>query len=245
MRKIQYRKAIQIYMEVFDYLINTDSFVFKTDQEFLKSKITISESGFIKQVQSRKNIWDLKKDTIIVIPEIDVLEPLTKGIDSILETGVISESTNENYAYIHSPQQSQNKKVKYYQSYGEIFFLFKEIKKIEQTLEDTNNKVIDFNLIKLREFRNEILKLTSLEKKKIEYYARLEQELIEDTSNLLMVDEDGNLIPDFMKYLYFQNNPDYSIRLASPNTYIDWQKFKSCIIQSYISQSTEKKLRLY
>ncbi len=101
MEKVKFNIAVQTYMEVFDYLINNDLFVFDSGADFLKSKIKIGDYGFIKETQSSRNNWDEEATKKELVPAIYVLNVLTKNIDEILRTSNVPVSPNTDYAYIN------------------------------------------------------------------------------------------------------------------------------------------------
>lgn len=67
----------------------------------------------------------------------------------------------------------------------------------------------------------------------IECYARLEEELISYTANLLMIYENDYPVEDFRKDFYFRNDSSYPLRFASQDSYVDWNDLKNCITDSY------------
>lgn len=56
-----------------------------------------------------------------------------------------------------------------------------------------------------------------------------------------MIDENGCLVEDARKDLYFRNNSSYPLHFASQESYIDWNDFKYCITNNYKEQLNENK----
>lgn len=81
--------------------------------------------------------------------------------------------------------------------------------------------------MKLKDLSSAFAKLTPLEIRTIECYARLEEELISYTANLLMIDENDYPVEDF------RNDSSYPLHFASQDSYVDWNDFKNCITDSY------------
>lgn len=241
MEKVKFSVAVQTYMEVFDYLINNDLFVFDSGTDFLKSKIKIGDYGFIKETQSSRNNWDEETTKKELVPAVYVLNVLTKNIDEILRTRNVPASPNTDYAYINDTKAKFTGKKTYYESYQSLLKLLKQVRQGQQQLQYSDGKIIDFNLIKLKELSSIFSKLKPIEIRTIECYARLEEELISYTGNLLMIDEDGYAVDNFRKDLYFRNDPSYPLRLASEDSYIDWNDFKDCITDAYEYQLEENK----
>ena len=245
MEKVKFNIAIQTYMEVFDYLINNGLFVFDSGKDFLKSRIKIGEYGFMLETQVARNTWNEKNPNEKLVPAIYVLNVLTKNIDEILRTSNVPVSPSEDYAYINDTKTKLSGRKTYYRSYQELLKLLKQVKRGQEQLQYTDGKIIDFNLTKLKDLSSAFAKLTPLEIRTIECYARLEEELVGYTANLLMIDEDGYPVDDFRKDLYFRNDPSYPLRFASQESYVDWNDFKYCIINNYEEQLAENKFDLH
>lgn len=244
MEKVKFNIAIQTYMEVFDYLINNGLFVFDSGKDFLKSRIKIGEYGFMLETQVARNTWDEKNPNEKLVPAIYVLNILTRNIDEILRTANVPGSPSEDYAYINDTKIKSSRRKTYYRSYQDLLQLLKQVKQGQEQLQYTDGKIIDFNLTKLKDLSSVFSKLTPLEIRTIECYARLEEELVSYTANLLMIDEDGYPVDDFRKDFYFRNNPSYPLHFASRESYVDWNDFKYCITSNYEEQLAENKFDL-
>lgn len=245
MEKVKFNIAIQTYMEVFDYLINNGLFVFDAGEDFLKSRIKIGEYGFMLETQVARNTWGEKNPNEKLVPAIYVLNVLTKNIDEILRTVNVPVSPSENYAYINDTKTKSSGRKTYYRSYQDLLQLLKQVKRGQEQLQYADGKIIDFNLTKLKDLSSVFSKLTPLEIRTIECYARLEEELVSYTANLLMIDEDGYPVDDFRKNFYFRNDPSYPLRFASQESYVDWNDFKYCITNNYEEQLAENKFDLH
>lgn len=242
MEKVKYNVAIKTYMEVFDYLINNNLFVFDAGIDFLKSKIKIdAQYGFIKETQSVRGIWENSKEE--VVPSIYVLKVLTDNLEEILRTLNIPAVLNDNYAYINNINAKLSGKKTYYSSYQEILSKLKDVKASQEKLFYSDGKIIDFSLVHLRELSNIFEKMTPLDIRTIECYARLEEELINYTANLLLVDEYGYPLDDFRRRTFDGTNND--VKLASRDMIVNWEEFKNCILDNYQYQKDEKKFDLY
>ena len=228
-------------MEVFDYLINNGLFVFDSGKDFLKSRIKIGEYGFMLETQVARNTWDEENPNEKLVPAIYVLNILTKNIDEILRTINIPASPSQDYAYINDTKAKFSGKKTYYKSYQDLLQLLKQVKQGQEQLQYSDGKIVDFNLVRLRDLSVAFSKFTPLEIRTIECYARLEEELIGYTANLLMIDEDGYAVEDFRKDYYFRNDPSYPLHFASKDSYVDWNDFKECITGSYEYQLEENK----
>ena len=241
MEKTKYSIAIKTYMEVFDYLINNDLFVFDSGRDFLKSIIKIdAQYGFIKETQSVRGIWDESKQE--VVPSIYVLKVLTDNIEEILRTLDIPAVPNDKYAYINDTKAKLSGKKTYYGSYQEILSKLKDVRVGQEKLFYSDGKVIDFSLVRLKELSSIFQKMTPQDIRTIECYARLEEELINYTANLLLVDEYGYPLDDFHRRTY--DGSDGSIKIASKDTDVDWEEFKNCILDNYEYQKEENKFDL-
>ena len=241
MEKVKYNVAIQTYMEVFDYLINNELFVFDSDKDFLKNRIKIGEYGFILETQVTRNNWDEENLRKKLVPAIYVLNVLTKNIDEILRTMNVPVSPSKDYAYINETKTKLTGKKTYYQSYQDLLKLLKQVKQGQNQLQYSDGKIIDFNLIKLRDLSATFSKLTPLEIRTIECYARLEEELINYTAFLLLRDEYG--YPVDYPNEEMLSNPEY--HLDSTDSYVDWDEFKEYILESYNYQLEENKFDMH
>lgn len=197
------------------------------------------------ETQVARNTWDEKNPEEKLVPAIYVLNVLTKNIDEILRTMNVPVSPSKDYAYINDTKAKLSGRKTYYRSYQDLLQLLKQVKRGQEQLQYTDGKIIDFNLTKLIDLSSAFAKLTPLEIRTIECYARLEEELVSYTANLLMIDEDGYPIDDFRKDLYFRNDPSYHLRFASQESYVDWDDFKYCITNSYEEQLEENKFDLH
>lgn len=56
MEKVKYSIAVQTYMEVFDYLITNNLFVYDSGEDFLDARIKIGEYGFVEESQIRRGV---------------------------------------------------------------------------------------------------------------------------------------------------------------------------------------------
>lgn len=240
MEKVKYNIAIQTYMEVFDYLISNDLFVFDSGKDFLKSRIRIGEYGFIKETQAIRDTWDEENDKIELVPVIYVLNVLTANIDVILRNGHVPVSPTSNYAYINDTKAKISGKKTYYQSYQKLLQSLKDAKKAQDQAQYSDGKILNFALFKLKDLVSIFSRLSSLEKRTIECYAKLEEELTNYTSNMLMIDDEGYQVEDFRKDLYFRGDSNYPLRFSSEETYVDWNEFKNHIKDSYEYQLEEK-----
>lgn len=241
MEKTKYSIAIKTYMEVFDYLINNDLFVFDSGRDFLKSRIKIdAQYGFIKETQSVRGIWDDSKQE--VVPSIYVLKVLTDNIEEILRTLDIPAVPNDKYAYINDTKAKLSGKKTYYDSYQEILSKLKDVRAGQEKLFYFDGKVIDFSLVRLKELSSIFQKMTPQDIRTIECYARLEEELINYTANLLLIDEYGYPLDDLHRRIY--DGSDGSIKIASKDTVVDWEEFKDCILDNYEYQKEDNKFDL-
>ncbi len=238
MEKVKYNIAVQTYMEVFDYLINNDLFIFDADKDFLKSRIRIGEYGFIKETQAVRGVWDAKNDQKVLVPAIYVLNVLTTYIDDILRSGRVPVSPTSDYAYIHDTASKLSGQRTYYQSYQTLLQSLVDVKRAQEQAQYYDDKVLNFHLFKLRDLARTLSRLSPLEKRTMECYAKLEEELTGNTAALLMIDEDGYPVEDFRKELYFSGA--YPLRFASNDTYVDWDAFKSHIVNYYEFQREKK-----
>ncbi len=241
MEKVKYNIAIQTYMEVFDYLISNDLFIFDSDKDFLKSKIKIGEYGFIKQTQAIRNTWNEQNDTFELVPAIYVLNILTVNIDDILRNSNVPTSPTSDYAYINDTKAKITGKKTYYSSYQKLLQYLKDIKHAQEQEQYSNGKIIDISLLKLKDLVSIFSRLKPLDKRTIECYARLEEELINYTHSLFMIDDNEHSVEDLKKDLYFRGDLDYQLRCASKETYVDWSEFKELITENYEYQLEENK----
>lgn len=245
MEKVKWNIALQTYMQIFDYLISNGLFVFDSGKDFLKSRIKIGEYGFLLETQVSRNTWDEENPNEKLVPAIYVLNVLTKNIDEILRKVDIPSSPSKDYAYISDTKAKLTGKKTYYKSYQELLSLLKQVKNGQEQLQYSDSKIIDFNLVKLRDLSTTYKRLTPIEKRTIECYARLEKELVHYTANLLMIDEDGFTVDHFRKPYYHNDDPNYPLRYASEDSTIDWQDFKDCITDNYEYQLEENKFDMH
>lgn len=236
MEKVKYNIAIQTYMEVFDYLITNDLFVFDAGKDFLQSRIRISQYGFVEETQVSRGIWNEEHPNERLIPAIRVLKVLTDNIDSILNIANVPTSATSQYAYVHDIKFKMTGQKSYFSSYGELLKTFKEVYNAQKNASYSDGKVVDITLAKYRDFSKLFSKMTPLEKRTIECYAKLEQELEECTKNLLFLDEYGVPLDDLHKN--FAVESDY--KLASKSTYVYWDEFKENVLSHYEYQQEEK-----
>ena len=240
MEKVKYNVAIQTYMEVFDYLINNKLFVFDSGKDFLKNRIKIGEYGFMLETQVARNTWDEKNPREKLVPAIYVLNVLTKNIDEILRTMNVPVSPSKDYAYVNDTKAKLSGKKTYYQSYQDLLELLKQVKQGQEQLQYSDGKIVDFSLLKLRDLSSTFSKLTPLEIRTIECYARLEEELINYTALLLLRTEYG---PVEYPTREMCSDPEY--HFGSKDSYVDWFEFKECITDSYNYQLEENKFDMY
>lgn len=225
MEKVKYKIAIQTCMEVFDFLMKNNLFVFDAEYDFLKSRITITEAGFVKETQSQRGNWKNSKSELV--PTLYVLNILIQNVEKALSMyDVSAASIDGKYASIPTNTPTQ----KYYKSYKEILDKLKNLRRLKSEFNDTGkspkNMHLDFGL----EQNPQVLR-------QIECYAKLEEQLKQNTYGLLIVDEynvpatpfdreykidtDGNFIPP----------EDY--KFASEEMYVYWDDFKNSVLDSY------------
>ena len=85
--------------------------------------------------------------------------------------------------------------------------------------------------------------MTPLEKRTVECYAKLENELVSYTANLLLVDEYGYPLDDLHRRTY--DGRDSSVKFAGKNTEVDWDMFKECITDNYAYLEEKGKFDLH
>lgn len=237
MEKVKYNVAIQTYMEVFDYLITNNLFVYDYGEDFLEARIKIGDYGFLEEKQIRRGVWDEEYPNEKIIPAIRVLKILTDTIDDLLQRTDVPTSPDSKYAYLHDLKSKIGGKKSYYSSYQELLKIFKDVYHGQELLFNSDGKIIDFALAKYQQISDRFAKMTPLEKRTIECYAKLEEELISYTANLLLVDEYGYPLDDLHRKTY--DGTDSSIKLASKESQVDWQEFKDCILENYEYQKEE------
>lgn len=241
MEKVKYNVAVKTYMEVFDFLINSNEFVFESNHDFLKSRIKIdARYGFIMETQSIRESWE--NSTEEVVPAIFILKVLTDSIDGVLKTRDIPAIPGEKYAYINDTKAKLSGKKTYYNSYQEIVSKLRTVKRLQEVVSYSDGKVINFELSKLKELSSAFNRMSPLDKRTIECYARVEEELVNYTSNLLLVDEYGYPL-DYLHRATFDGKDD-SVRVAIKDTYVKWEDFKDCILDNYTYQKEENKFDL-
>ena len=166
---------------------------------------------------------------------------LTSSIDVILKSGHVPVSPTSDYAYINDTKEKISGKKAYYQSYQKLLQSLKEAKRAKDQTQYSDGKILNFDLFRLKDLVSVFSRLSSLEKRTVECYARLEEKLVDYTSDMLMIDEDGYPVEDFRKDLYFRGDQNYPLRFASEETYVDWNEFKEHIIDNYEYQLEENK----
>lgn len=243
MEKVKYNIAIQTYMEVFDYLITNNLFVYDSGEDFLKARIKIGEHGFFEEKQIRRDIWDEEHPKGKIIPAIRVLKLLTDIIDDLLRIADVPTSPDSKYAYLHDLKSKIGGKKSYYSSYQELLKIFKDVYNGQELLLNSDGKIVDFTLIKYQQISSKFSQMTPLEKRTIECYAKLEEEIINCTANLLLVDEYGYPLDDLHRRTYDGNASD--AKFASKETQVDWQEFKDCILDDYEYQKEEGTFNLH
>ena len=220
MKSVRYDIAIRTYMEAFDYLITNNLFVFKNDKDFLLSKITIDEYGFLEETQSRRGVWEEEHPNLYEkrIPVLRVVEVLNKSIEELLP--IIPPSTEEGYAYVHTTKSTRT----YYRTYGEILDIYKKAYSALSTYIGRGCEIVDIELLRNIKTVKDLLKMSPLEKRKIECYALLEQTIVDYTSDLLLVDNYGNPLDelDKMRIACGLKEPKF----LSESTYVNWEDFK-------------------
>ena len=242
MEKVKYSIAIQTYMEVFDYLITNNKLVYDSGRNFLNSRIKIDEYGFVEETQVRRGIWDEKNPNQKRVPALRVLKVLTDIMDELLLKVDVPTSPDSKYAYIHDLKAKMSDQKSYYSSYQELLDIFKKVYNSQELMFSTDGKIVELSLLRYKHIAEKFLKMTPLEKRTIECYAKLEEELIKYTENLLLVDEDGYLLDDLHRWYGIT---DSRVKFASKDTVIDWDQFKDCITESYEYLNDEGKLDLH
>jgi hypothetical protein len=240
MEKVKYNIAIQTFMEVFDYLLNNNMLEFDAGEDFLRSRITIGPYGFMLETQVARGKWDEEHPNAKLIPAIYVLNYLANNIDEVLRKRNVPVSPSSDYAYINDAQAKLTGYKTYYPSYKELIKKLKEVRNSKETYECTDGRVLDFNVTKLRELSQVFARLTPLEIRTVECYARLEEELINLTAYLLLRDKDNFAVDYPNKEMY--DDPDY--HLAPTDTSVDWEEFKEYITSEFEFQKEEGKFDL-
>ena len=227
MKSVQYDIAIRTYMEAFDYLITNDLFVFSSDKDFLLSKITIDEYGFVEEIQSSRGVWEEEHPNMYQkrIPVLRVVDALNKSIESILP--ILPPSSKEGYAYVHTTKSMYTGVRNYYKTYGEILDIYKEAYSALSKYNGRGREIINIELLRNKKNVEELLKMSELEKRKIECYALLEQTIADCTSDLLLVDNYGNPLDELgiARIACGIAEPKFS----SDSTYVNWEDFKEAI----------------
>lgn len=243
MKKVKYNIAIQTYMEVFDYLITNNLFVYDSGSDFLASRIKIGEYGFIEETQIRRGVWDEEQPKRKIIPTIKVLKVLTNIIDDLLLNVDVPTSPDSKYAYLHDIKEKIDGKKSYYSSYQELLTIFKNVYNGQELMFNSDGKIIDFSLLRYRQISDKFSKMTALEKRTIECYAKLEEEIINYTAHLLLVDEYGYPLDNLHRSTYDGTDPD--VHFANKDTQVDWDEFKECILENYEYQKEEGSFNLH
>ena len=242
MEKVKYNIAVQTYMEVFDYLITNDLFIFDSGKDFLHSRIRIGQYGFVEETQVSRGVWDEKHSNIKLIPAIRVLKVLTDNIDKLLNIAEVPVSPSSNYAYLHDLKSKMTSEKSFFSSYGELLKIFKEVYNAQLMVDSSDGKVVDFALARYQKFSKLFSKMTPLEKRTIECYAKLEQELVDCTSILLAVDKYGYPLDDLHKSTLNGND---DVKFAKKDTYVNWEEFKECVLNHYEYEKEEKANNLH
>ena len=99
----------------------------------------------------------------------------------------------------------------------------------DQLTNDTNGKITSIVLAQYKQIRESLARMTPLEKRTIECYAKLEEELTNLTIGLLLRDEFEREVTYPNSEMY--SDPDY--HFASKDNYVDWKEFKECITDIY------------
>lgn len=226
MERVRYDLAIRTYMEAFDYLINKNSFVFKSGKDFLLSKITIDEYGFVEETQSRRGVWENEHPNLNEkrISVLRVVEVLNKFIEELLP--IIPPSNEKGYAYVHTTKPTYE----YYQTYNEILDKYKKAYSAYSAYNDSGREIMDIDLLRNLKTVKELLKMTPLEIRKIECYALLEQTIVDCSSDLLLVDSHGNPLDelDKIRIACGLREPNFS----KDSTYVNWEDFKQEISEN-------------
>ncbi len=243
MEKVKYNIAIQTYMEVFDYLITNNRFDYDIGKDFLISRIKIDDYGFVEETQVRRGVWDEEHPNQKRVPAIRVLKIITDIIDDLLLKANVPTSPNERYAYIHDLKAKMTGQKSYYSSYQELLGIFKKVYNGQELMFETDGKIVDFALLRYRQVADKFSKMTPLEKRTIECYAKLEEELVNYTAKLLLVDEYGYPLDDLHRDMY--DGRDSSVKFASKDTEVDWDMFKDCITNNYDYLEEEGKLDIH
>ena len=243
MERVKYNIAIQTYMEVFDYLITNNLFVYDSGRDFLSSRIKIDEYGFVEETQVRRGVWDEEHPNQKRVPALRVLEIITDIIDDLLLKANVPTSPDARYAYIHDLKAKMSGQKSYYSSYQELLDIFKKVYNGQELMYSTDGKIVDLALLRYKQVADKFSKMTPLEKRTVECYAKLEEELVGYTANLLLVDEYGYQLDDLHRRTY--DGHDSSVKFASKNTEVDWDMFKECITDNYAYLEEEGKLDLH
>jgi hypothetical protein len=231
MEKVKYNIAIQTYMEVFDYLLTNNFFVYNSDRDFLSSRIKIDEYGFVEETQVRRGVWDAEHPNQKRVPALRVLKIITDIIDDLLLKANVPTSPDSRYAYIHDLKAKMNGQKSYYSSYQELLKIFKQVYNGQELMYSSDGKIVDFALLKYKQVADKFSKMTPLEKRTVECYAKLEEEIINYTANLLLVDEYGYPLDNLHRRTYDGTHSD--VKFTSKETPVDWQEFKDCILDNY------------
>ncbi len=249
---IKYRIATQTYMEVFDYLIKNNLFKFQREdyRDFLQSRIVIGEFGFVLQTQNVRGNWDNVKQELV--PAIYVLKVLTDIIDDCLQKMDIPASSTEKYAYFGGKSSNFNGgKPVYYSSYRELLQLLMRARQLNYyDLESIDLKKlgvggIDNISVRLSGLAELVENLPVVEKRELECYARVEEELAKSTSNLIRVDDEGFPCKNFSTMMDFVAYFDDASHHASLESYVDWDEFKDCVYRKYDQLSSTDWRRSY
>lgn len=229
MDKVKYSLAVQTCMEIFDFLMNFDIFVYDSGENFLFSKVIITEQGLRELTQNRRGVWDENYPKINNIPTIKVLKILTDFIDDLILTDEVPSYPEDEYAYLHEVTEELSGETKYYSSYRELADAIRRYKESYIMYNDTNGKIIDFSFFRNMDLNKKISKMSDLDKKLIMCYAELEEEIINATKHLLLKND----------------NEAEKTKYSSWKTEVDWETFKDAINSKYIYLAKTGQLDTY
>ena len=188
-----YNEALKIYIEVLTNLIENNLSLF--DEEHNKIKITITESGFQKEI--------IQRNQSLNISVTEVLKLLAVNIDYLLTKYQINITPYPKYANLPDIKKTITKK--YYNSYQEIDIIFKKITMLNEANKYNNNpKITYYKQIEENKLPRKFENYTNLELKTIECYSLLEQEFINKTKDLLWDLEKQNN-EQYIEWKDFQN----------------------------------------
>ncbi len=160
MEKVKYNIAIQTYMEVFDYLITNNLFVYDSGRDFLSSRIKIDEYGFVEETQIRRGIWDEENPNQKRVPALRVLKIITGVIDNLLLKANVPTSPDSRYAYIHDLKAKMGGQKSYYSSYQELLKIFKRVYNGQELMYGTDGKIYDISLLRYKQINDKFSKMS-------------------------------------------------------------------------------------